>query len=125
MGYAAQIVRWLARLSSGLILLFICVFLIANFSGNDEPSAGPLAESDYVAISASVVLLAGLAIGWRWELLGGILALTGYLIFQLINRNVFMAFPGALIPVPAILYVVSWWIRRRIERDRTKENPTS
>jgi|GEM_PF-5418219 len=65
MDSVANLARWTARIFSEIVLLFVSVFLIMNFIGGSEPSSGPLEASNCLAIATSIVLLVGLAIGWK------------------------------------------------------------
>lgn len=112
MNSVANVVRWTARIFSGIALLFVSVFLIMYFVGDSELSSGPLRTSDYYAIATSIVLLGGLAIGWKWELAGGGLILIGCLVFQLQSGKFFMQFPLLLVPITGILFLASWGLRR-------------
>ncbi|WP_435891976.1 DUF7670 domain-containing protein, partial [Klebsiella pneumoniae] len=71
MNRTAHIARWLARILSGLIVLFVSFFVIAYFVGGKEHSSRPLSAADYVALATSAVSLAGLVVAWKWELAGG------------------------------------------------------
>ena len=112
MDSVANIARWIARIFSGIVLLFVSVFLIMHFIGGSEPSSGPLEASDNFATATSMVLLVGLAIGWKWELAGGGLILIGCVVFQLQSGKFFMQLPLLLVPLAGILLLVSWGLRR-------------
>ena len=66
-----------------------------------------------------VAWLLGLAIAWKWELFGGVMALGAVFIAAIVNWRV-MTFPGALIVVTAVLYLASWWMRRVRPGDATE-----
>ena len=70
--------------------------------------------SDYIAIATSAVLLVGLGVAWKCELVGGTMTLAACLVFAVVNPQV-LAFPGTLIPITALLFLTSWWMRRKLQ----------
>ena len=112
---AAAAVRWAARVLSVLILLLWGVFLIAHLLGDEGRASRPLAWGDYVALSALVASLAGLALAWRWERAGACVTLAAVAVCAAANWRMLL-FPGTLIPVAAALYLLSWWARRASQR---------
>ena len=108
---SANLLRWSARLLSGMIVLFWGFFLLANLFGNAERSSRPLIWADYVMLTGIIIAIAGLALAWKWELPGALLALFAFGIVAAINWRV-VIFPGTLIPITALLFLASWWIHR-------------
>jgi hypothetical protein len=88
--------------------------------------ADPYAVEDYPAIEAlppilMFVSVLGLAIAWRWERLGGTIAIVfqlAALLVLLIHSPITHNFPSSAIPyflsmiitVPGILFLVCWWL---------------
>jgi len=58
-----------------------------------------------------VISLAGLGVAWKWELLGGAMTLGAVLIGAVVNWRAFVSLT-ALIPLAAILFLLSWWMSR-------------
>ncbi|MBS1790239.1 MAG: hypothetical protein JST85_21115 [Acidobacteria bacterium] len=108
---SANILRWSARLLSGMIVLFWGFFLLANLFGTAERSTRPLIWADYVMLAGIIIAVAGLATAWKWELLGASITLIAFGIVAAINWRV-VIFPGTLIPSTALLFLASWWIHR-------------
>ena len=108
---AATVVRWMARVLSGLLLLFWGFFIFAHAFGDEGGASRPLNTNDYILFAMMAVWLVGLSVAWRWELTGGVMTLAGLLIAAAINWRV-LAFPGILIAVNAVLFLSSWWMRR-------------
>src|SRR5262245_11726205 len=73
---AAPVVRWGARILSVPILLFWGWFLLAHLFGDGGRPSRPLGLKDHAILTAVVVSLVGLAVAWKWELLGGALTLA-------------------------------------------------
>ena len=107
----ATLARWGARTLGGLILLFWGFFLIAHLFGDEGHASRPLAWDDYLALSALVAALAGLALAWKWERAGAAVTLAAVAACAAVNWKVLL-FPGALIPTAAALHLLSWWARR-------------
>ena len=105
------LVRWSARILSGLIVLFFGFFLVAHLVGDQGRPSRPLVSSDYVILGTLVVSLVGLLLAWKWELAGAAVALIAILVCAVVNWRV-LVFPGALIPLASVLYIVAWWLSR-------------
>lgn len=104
------VVRWSARVTSGLVVLFFGFFLVAHVFGDQGSASRALTWSDYVILATLVVSLAGLLFAWKWEFAGGVIALIAITVCAVVNWRV-LVFPGALIPISAVLYLITWWIR--------------
>jgi hypothetical protein len=109
---SATVVRWSARLLSGLILLFWGFFLAAHLLGDEGRPSRPLTAADYAIVTSILVALSGLAVAWRWELAGAVTTLLAIAVCAALNWKV-LVFPGTLIPVTALLFLSAWWIGRR------------
>ena len=102
--------RWTARVLSGLIVLFFGFFLIAHLIGDQGRPSRPMGWNDYVILTTLVIALAGLLLSWKWEFAGAAVTLVAIAVCAAANWRVLV--PGALIPISAILYLISWWISR-------------
>lgn len=114
------ILRWSARVLSGLIVLFFGFFLVAHLVGDQGGPSRPLVWNDYVMLAAIVVSLSGLLLAWRWEFAGATITLIAILICAALNLKV-LASPGALIPIAALLYLISSWLSGPQNRDLQNE----
>jgi sulfite exporter TauE/SafE len=80
--------------------------MVGHLIGNANHDSRPLTSLDYsILVSLSVSLL-GLGIAWRYEVVGAIVALLGISVCAWINWRVLM-FPGTLIPLAAVLFLVA------------------
>jgi hypothetical protein len=117
--------RWGARLLSAGILLFWGGFIIAHLFGEGERSSRPPVMSDYIGLTAMGIALLGLAVAWKWELIGAVMALGGYGILALVNADVLvLTGPYILWPIAAVLFLSSWWMHRAAQRDTATMRPT-
>lgn len=101
--------RWSARVLSGLIVLFFGFFLVAHLVGDQGRPSRPLVWNDYVILVTLVLSLIGLLLAWKWELAGAAITLISIAVCAAVNWKV-LVFPGALIPLAALLYLLSWWL---------------
>jgi hypothetical protein len=113
-------VRWTARLVA--ILLLGTVFLIFIGEGLLGGGGPNLAKMDWTGRLMFVAMwgsVAGFAVLWWRELLGGLLVIGGTAVFYWLNHRASGKFPCGAFPlfyVPGILAVVSWALSRPIFR---------
>ena len=105
-------VRWVARILSGVIVLFFAFFLFAHLVGEQGHASRPLVWSDYVILTTLVISLVGLLLAWKWEFAGAAIALIAILVCAVVNWRILTS-PGALIPLSAVLYLLSWRLSSR------------
>jgi hypothetical protein len=124
---ATKWIRWIARIWGTLIAVCTLLVLI-GYAGNwvTTGKVDPHAVEDYPPIENLPPLLAllsvlGLCVAWRWEGLGGAIAVVFNLAglpVLLIHWPIAHAFPRYLvapygtwmiIAIPGILYLVCWW----------------
>lgn len=108
---SVSLVRWGARILSGLIVLFFGFFLVAHLIGEQGQASRPLVWADYVILTTLVVSLVGLLLAWKWEFAGAAIALIAILVCAALNWRILVS-PGALIPISAVLYLLSWRLYR-------------
>lgn len=101
--------RWILRGLSGLIIVFSLLMFIGE-TFIDEKTAGPLTKNAILQLSIAGIGLTGLGLAWKWELIGGIIALVAYFVLALVNYRV-LGFPLLYIwPLTALLFIVLWAI---------------
>jgi len=97
----AVIIKWIARIYGGIVLLIPIITLIQASLGIRE------LHTDWRTLVLISGLIVGLALAYRWELIGGIIALI----------SVFVS--GFLHPViipPPLLYIIYWIIIKKKEK---------
>ena len=103
-----EIFRWTLRALSGIFILF-SLFM---FIGETLESTNPLSTDSIIQLSLGGIGLIGLGLAWKWELMGGIIALASFVAVTIINPKT-LSFPLLLIfPATAILFIVLWAISR-------------
>ena len=101
----AKPVRWTARILSVPILFIWAFFIIAYAAGPERSLPTNLPEG--VAYVAMIVSLVALAVAWRWELGGSILALVAVAIGAAYNWRGWLSL-AIIVPIDAVLFLLSW-----------------
>jgi len=83
MGTFVTTVRWTARIIGTLLLLLIAVFAI----GEGLPNPLILSPREILLFAAIAMMLVGLIVAWKWEGIGGLLILGGYIFFAVVNHG--------------------------------------
>lgn len=105
---STQILRWTARLLGTLLVLFVVVMMV----GEGVPKPSILTGSERLMFAPLSAMLLGLILAWRWEGIGGALALSGYFLCGVLGPRLtsspFMAGGAA-----GCLYLLAWWTSDR------------
>ncbi len=102
--------RWILRGLSGLIIAFFLLMFIGE-SLNSE-SSEPMSANSILQLSVMGIGLIGLGLAWKWELIGGIIALVTFIVLAIINPTVLQSSLLLIYPATAILFIVLWAISR-------------
>ncbi len=110
-----QTVHWTAR-----IWALLSIALLAAFASSpSEPAWPTLGEWLGLAFFPGAVAT-GLAVGWRHELVGGLVAIGGLIGFYIWHFAFDGSWPGgpyfALFTTPAAVFLASHFLRARAER---------
>ncbi len=108
------VIRWIARIWGGLGGLFLLFMVLGHLFGKSEgtPSAGEWISLFFFPFGVMV----GLFLAYKWEGLGGIIALVSIIFFhitmQLVHGNPdFVPFIDG-IAAPGVLYIICWFSSR-------------
>ena len=104
-----QVVRWIARISAGLAAaLILLIFIGEGLTEGFEPLLH-MTTRETLMMVAFVALWLGLLLGWKWELIGGLLMACGIAVFYLVGYLFSGTVPGVLLPLifalPGLLYL--------------------
>jgi len=114
---ASGVLRWLARLSA---LFFACVFLLVVLGELLAPQSGPSSNlMDWTSIALMLIAIAGLALAWKWDITGALIALAAMVLHVSLVRNRTYAVIW-LAAIPAVLYAADWVLRRPRSPDKTE-----
>jgi hypothetical protein len=108
------IIRWLARIIGTLSVAVVLFLMVA-----ESVEKGRIAiDSDRIPMTAFMLLaFIGLIIAWKWEGLGGAMALGGLIAFNILapaspTKGGIYVITG-LYGLPALLFVFCWWQTRK------------
>lgn len=111
MQYAATflpVFRWTARAVGTSILAFVLLDTISGGVSNLKN----IAPGERLLWGGFILSLAGFALLWKWELTGGIVALSGIVLFYTMNYALSGKLPGgwflAIFFLPGIMSIVCW-----------------
>ena len=102
------IAHWLARISAIGVFGFFMMFAIGE--GIPPLAEQPLRVQLFFALWAAI--FAGYAVGWRWPLLGGVIALAGYGMLNAVEFSANHRLLGGaflLFAIPGVLYLIAAW----------------
>jgi hypothetical protein len=108
------VLRWSARVFGGVVWLLLTVFAVAQ---GGPPN--PWGQSWQVNVETHLLLViwAGLLLGWKWEAVGGGLAIAGVVGFCVVEGGlpnpVFLIFVAA-----GLLYLGAWLMGKPEPRGR-------
>jgi hypothetical protein len=106
----ASMCRWTARVVGTLFVLSIVSIAVGERMPN--PFTQPM--WDQVIFLALALIMIGILIGWRWELPGGVISLSGFLLGIAPLNNSPRGLTGfyLALAIPGSLYVASSLVRR-------------
>ena len=107
-------IHWIPRVMGTLLLLMLIVFAIGE--GVPNPMKQPLVIK--IEMISMFIMWLGLIIAWKSEFIGGILVLLGYTSFCGIEWQApSIKFPFGLFLFVGLLYILSWWNKKRQKID--------
>ena len=99
-----NVLRWILRGLSGLLIVFFILMFLGENLGSE--SSKPMTTNEILQLSVTGACLLGLGLAWKWELIGGIIALMSFVILAIINPVVLKASLMFIFPIIAILFIV-------------------
>lgn len=114
-----RVLRRTARISGLILILLTLSFAIMYifFPEQHNPNAEP--EPNQIAlILLGVLIIVGLGLAWKWELIGAMISLVGFIGVGILNPDAMTKPMMYLFPITAILFLICW---RLSKLHRTKE----
>ena len=111
-----RVTRRIARILGLLLILLTLFFAIAELMTSPNPKAE---QTPIATIIAGTLMLGGLGLAWKWELIGALISLMGFIGVGILNPNVITKPMMYLFPLTAILFLICWRLSKPY---RTKEN---
>ena len=102
-----NVIRWTARTLSVLIL----AFFILSFLG--DRSSATLTAMDTIQLILWAIILLGAVIAWKWEGIGGLIIVGGFIIKAVINPKIFSMWAMWVAPFTGILFLICWITSRK------------
>ncbi len=110
-----KILLWIARVWAALMVVFMIFMLIAHLFGDEPGQVTGLTIRDWLMIPSMIISIIGLALGWKWERLGGWLAVGGMLAFYLFDFFFSGDFPRGItfliIVFPGVLFLIHSYLQ--------------
>jgi len=106
-----RIIRWIARIWAILMFAFMLFMFIAHIVEDGVDPVLNFSARDSLMMISMVISVIGLALAWKWELLGGIMILGGMAAFYLFDFAFSGSFPRGpvflIIAVPGVLFLLT------------------
>ncbi|MCB0618661.1 MAG: hypothetical protein KDC43_03175 [Saprospiraceae bacterium] len=104
--------KWIARLIG---LLFV-LLLVANMLSSGLPELLKFSWTETLELVGLLLMITGIFQEYRWELVGGLLMIAGYLVFAVAEGQVLVGLVFPFIFVAGALHVLVWiWKRNSHE----------
>ena len=108
-----KVILWIARIWGIVIILFTLFILLSNIFGGDESGEGFRSTPELISfICFPISTLIGLGIGLKKEGLGGIITVTGMILFFIVRPDLILSYLW-LVFFPGILFLLYWYLERR------------
>ena len=108
-GKTIRIIRRVARIISLLLIVLTLAFAIPSFMSDPEQTAE---STPFIMILVGVFMLGGLGLAWKWEFIGALISLVGFIGVGIINPDVIKMPMMYLFPLTAILFLICWWLSK-------------
>ena len=111
---SANILRRIARIWSGVVILVGLLIFIGEVSQSRAPNLTTYPIYENLIPLALFISLVGLLLAWRWEGIGGLITIAGVgvanLVYWFTGREAPLVVFLVLLPVliPGLLFLVSW-----------------
>lgn len=100
-----EAIRIVARVISAIIVVFALVMFIGeSLEGAKKASPEPTTTYTIIQLALFGIGLFGLALAWKWELIGGIISLLAFITIFIVNPAALL-WPMFIFPGNAILFI--------------------
>jgi len=114
---AVLALRWAGRGLGLAASAFVGWFLVAHIAAGEGPNPRAMKPVELALFVTFFTAVAGMVVGCRWELAGGVMVVAGMLAFFLIERAAAGSWPrwgvGWALPLPGVLYLSAWCLDPR------------
>jgi len=114
---SVRILRWIARILASVMAALILLIYVGEILREGVQSFLQMTVWEILMMLAFFALWLGLLLGWRWELLGGLLTLCAVMVFYALNFLITGKFPGGpfflILAFPSLLFLYCGWQKRK------------
>ncbi len=112
-----RVMRWIARIGAGLAAAVMLLFFVGEGLAEGLAPLLDLSFRESAMMVAFAAVWVSLLLGWRWELVGGLLTLSGLAAFYVVDYALSGTFPRGptffLFASPGLLFLAcALWSRR-------------
>ena len=104
------VARWFTRIVGTAIIALIVALAVGE--GVSNPLATPIREQ--LLSIALVTMIVGLVAAWKWEGIGGLLILGGWVLFAVVNHGIRLNLVFGPMFLVGLLYLGCWWMKRNV-----------
>lgn len=115
---------WLARVVSVLAILGGIIPIVDVLRVLNLEVAAQQEATLFIGLALLLIAIIGLALAWKWRLPGAVTALVAFAIMAIVNPRVLSSL-HLLIPVAAILFLVSGLVASKVPTSPVAEAETS
>jgi hypothetical protein len=117
-----RVLRWVARIAASLsAALMLLIFVGEGIAGGSAPLLRLTGRETALMVAFAAAWL-GLVLGWRWELVGGLLTVGAMVAFYLLDYAWSGSFPRGpyflLFFSPSLLFLYCGWQTRKESSQR-------
>jgi hypothetical protein len=102
-------IMWIARILGLLLILLTLFFAIGEGITEHHPNAAHTPIINYIV---GALMLGGLGLAWKWEFIGALISLVGFVGVIIVNPNSLTIPMMFLFAVPPILFLLHWWMSK-------------
>jgi hypothetical protein len=107
-----SVARWTARIWASALVLFWGSFFVAHLAWFADPQRLPPLWV-FLVVGLHFLMLAGLLVGWKWELAGALIALASSVPFFAIAAGRNFPLFALVTAVPSALWLYCAWQERK------------
>lgn len=104
-----RVLRKTARVLGLFLIVLTLAFAIPSFMSEPEQTGE---STPFIMILSGVFMLGGLGLAWKWELIGALVSLIGFIGVGILSPDAMKMPMMYLFPLTAILFLICWWLSK-------------